>query len=156
MARSKVAKGKGQYFDLMEFQKTQADNMTPTTPALSTMYALEVQLQRIAKETMEGRWKRHAAMRDVTVKWVERMSGKGVDLSVLAPEGFRSPTVTTINMPAGKVSPPVVAAMKDKGFVIGGGYGKLKDPTFRIGHMGDHTVAGTEAVLEVLEEVLTA
>ena len=156
MARSKVAKGKGQYFDLMEFQRTQADNMTPTTPALSTMYALEVQLQRIAKETMEGRWQRHAAMRDVTVKWVERMKGKGVDLSVLAPEGFRSPTVTTINMPAGKVSPPVVAAMKDKGFVIGGGYGKLKDPTFRIGHMGDHTVAGTEAVLEVLEEVLTA
>jgi aspartate aminotransferase-like enzyme len=156
MERSKTAKGKGQYFDLMEFQKTQADNMTPTTPALSTMYALEVQLQRIAKETMEGRWKRHAAMRDVTVKWVDRMKGKGVDLSVLAPDGFRSPTVTTINMPAGQVSPPVVTAMKDKGFVIGGGYGKLKDPTFRIGHMGDHTVAGTEAVLEVLEEVLTA
>jgi aspartate aminotransferase-like enzyme len=156
MERSKVAKGKGQYFDLMEFEKTQADNMTPTTPALSTMYALDVQLGRIKNETMEGRWKRHAAMRDVTVKWVERMKGKGVDLSVLAPEGFRSPTVTTINMPAGKVSPPVVAAMKDKGFVIGGGYGKLKDPTFRIGHMGDHTVAGTETVLEVLEEVLTA
>ena len=157
MERSKAAKGKGQYFDLMEFAKTQADNMTPTTPALSTMYALEVQLQRIAKETMEGRWARHAAMREATVKWVDRMRAeKGVDISVLAPEGFRSPTVTTVNMPAGKVSPPVVAAMKDRGFVIGGGYGKLKEPTFRIGHMGDHTVEGLEAVLEALEEVMTA
>ena len=26
-----------------------------------------------------------------------------------------------------------------RGFVIGGGYGKLKSSTFRIGHMGDHT-----------------
>jgi aspartate aminotransferase-like enzyme len=157
MERSKAAKGKGQYFDLMEFEKTQADNMTPTTPALSTMYALDVQLGRIKQETMEGRWQRHAAMRDATVTWVDRMrKEKGVDVSVLAPEGFRSPTVTTINMPAGKVSPPVVAAMKDKGFVIGGGYGKLKDPTFRIGHMGDHTVAGLEVVLDTLEEVLTA
>jgi aspartate aminotransferase-like enzyme len=64
--------------------------------------------------------------------------------------------VTTINMPAGKASAPLVAGMKDKGYVIGAGYGKLKDPTFRIGHMGDHTVAGTEAVLEAVEEVLAA
>ena len=157
MDRSKAAKGKGQYFDLMEFAKTQADNMTPATPALSTMYALEVQLQRIAKETMEGRWQRHAGMRDATVEWVDRMRGeRGVDVSVRAREGFRSPTVTTLNMPVGKTSPPVVAAMKDRGIVIGGGYGKLKEPTFRIGHMGDHTVAGLETVLEVLEEVLTA
>jgi predicted phosphoserine aminotransferase len=157
MERSKVAKGKGQYFDLMEFAKTQAENQTPTTPALSTMYALDVQLGRIGQETMEGRWRRHAAMRDATVQWVDRMrKEKGVDVSVLAPEGFRSPTVTTINMPAGKVSPPVVKAMKERGFVIGGGYGKLKDPTFRIGHMGDHTVAGLEVVLDTLEEVLTS
>ena len=49
----------------------------------------------------------------------------------------------------------VIPAMKEKGFVIGGGYGKIKEFTFRIGHMGDHTVAGQEAVLEALTEVLT-
>ena len=58
-------------------------------------------------------------------------------------------------MPEGIPSAPVVAAMKEKGFVIGGGYGKIKEFTFRIGHMGDHTVAGQEAVLEALTEVLT-
>ena len=34
------------------------------------------------------------------------------------------------------------------------GYGKLKDSTFRIGHMGDHTVAELDAVLGALAEVL--
>ena len=156
MERSKAAKGKGQYFDLIEFQKSQEKSETPTTPALSTMYALDVQLERIKKETMEGRWKRHAAMRDTTVAWVEKMRGKGVNVSVLAPAGFRSPTVTNVMMPEGKSSTPVVAAMKERGIVIGAGYGKLKEPSFRIGHMGDHTVQTLEGILQPLEEVLTA
>ena len=156
MERSKTAKAKGQYFDLIEFQKSQDKSETPTTPAISTMYSLDVQLGRIKQETMEGRWARHIAMRDATVAWVEKMRAKGVGISVLAPAGFRSPTVTNVMMPEGKPSAPVVAAMKEKGIVIGGGYGKLKETAFRIGHMGDHTVAGLEAILEPLEEVLTA
>jgi aspartate aminotransferase-like enzyme len=156
MERSKNAKNKGVYFDLVTFAKNQKDFMTPTTPALSVMYALDVQLERIKQETMEGRWARHAAMLERCGEWVDAMrEDRGVDISVLAPAGHRSPTVTTVKMPEGQPSAPVVAAMKEKGFVIGGGYGKIKDFTFRIGHMGDHTVAGQEAVLEALTEVLT-
>ena len=44
--------------------------------------------------------------------------------------------------------------MKRRGYVIGAGYGKLKDSTFRIGHMGDHTVEGLDELLNVLEEAL--
>jgi aspartate aminotransferase-like enzyme len=44
--------------------------------------------------------------------------------------------------------------MESRGFTIAPGYGKLKDSTFRIGHMGDHTVAETEAVLVELAGVL--
>jgi predicted phosphoserine aminotransferase len=156
MERSKTAKNKGVYFDLVTFAKNQKDFMTPTTPALSVMYSLDVQLERIKKETMEGRWARHAAMLERCGEWVDSMrEDKGVNISVLAPAGHRSPTVTTVKMPEGMPSAPVVAGMKEKGFVIGGGYGKIKDYTFRIGHMGDHTVAGQEAVLEALSEVLT-
>jgi aspartate aminotransferase-like enzyme len=46
--------------------------------------------------------------------------------------------------------------MKVRGFTISAGYGKLKDSTIRIGHMGDHTADELEAVLAALEEVLTA
>ena len=44
--------------------------------------------------------------------------------------------------------------MKTRGYVIGGGYGKLKTETIRIGHMGDHTLAELHEVLDVLEDVL--
>lgn len=156
MERAKSAKNKGVYFDLVTFEKNQKDFMTPTTPALSVMYSLDVQLKRIKEETMEARWARHSAMLERCGEWVDSMrEDRGVNISVLAPAGHRSPTVTTVKMPEGQPSAPVVTAMKERGFVIGGGYGKIKEFTFRIGHMGDHTVEGQEAVLQALGEVLT-
>ena len=49
-----------------------------------------------------------------------------------------------------------VSAMKSRGFTISAGYGSLKDTSIRIGHMGDHTVAELDVLLETLREVLTA
>jgi aspartate aminotransferase-like enzyme len=46
--------------------------------------------------------------------------------------------------------------MKAKGITISAGYGKLKDSTIRIGHMGEHTVAELDRVLAALEEVLAS
>jgi aspartate aminotransferase-like enzyme len=89
-------------------------------------------------------------------RWVDSMREEhGVGLSMLAAEGERSSTVTCVALPEGVEGPPVVAGMKERGFVIGGGYGKLKGTTFRIGHMGDHTLEELEALLEALEDVLT-
>jgi aspartate aminotransferase-like enzyme len=45
------------------------------------------------------------------------------------------------------------AAMKKRGYTLGGGYGQWKDSTFRIGHMGDMPVEALEAMLDVLAEV---
>jgi len=156
MARSATATRKGVYFDLVGFRK-QLDNLqTPTTPAVSLFYALAKQLDRIRLEGLEARWDRHQAMADRCVQWVDMMrEQRGVALSVLAPVGFRSPTVTCVALPEGTTGPSVVSAMKERGFTIGGGYGKLKETAFRIGHMGDHTVAELDAVLDALGEVLT-
>ena len=76
--------------------------------------------------------------------------------SVLAPEGYRSWTVTCLTVPPGKKGSEVNGAMKAKGITISAGYGKLKDSTIRIGHMGEHTVAELDRVLTTLEEVLTS
>jgi aspartate aminotransferase-like enzyme len=156
MARSAAATRKGVYFDLVTFQK-QLDNLqTPTTPAVSLMYALAKQLDRIRLEGLEARWARHQAMADRCGQWVDMMrEQRGVTLSVLAPEGSRSPTVTCVALPEGTTGPSVVSAMKERGFTIGGGYGKLKEASFRVGHMGDHTVTELDAVLDALGEVLT-
>lgn len=155
MARAAEAPAKGVYFDLTAFAKNLEKLQTPNTPALSLMYALEHQLRRIEAETMEARWARHRAMAERTWAWVDHMrEGRGVELRVMAPEGSRSPTVTAIELPEGVRGPDVVGALRARGWVIGGGYGKLKETTIRIGHMGDHTVDELDALLAELEEVL--
>jgi aspartate aminotransferase-like enzyme len=40
--------------------------------------------------------------------------------------------------------------------VVANGYGKLADRTFRIGHMGDHTVADVVALTAAIDEFLEA
>jgi aspartate aminotransferase-like enzyme len=48
----------------------------------------------------------------------------------------------------------VAKKMEARGYTIASGYGKAKDTTFRIGHMGDHTVEELDVVLGELSEVL--
>jgi aspartate aminotransferase-like enzyme len=73
---------------------------------------------------------------------------------VLAGAGARSPTVTCVQLPEGLGGPEVVARTAERGWVIGGGYGKLKPSSIRIGHMGDHSVAALDGLLAVLDETL--
>jgi predicted phosphoserine aminotransferase len=154
--RARTSKNRGLYFDLIEFHDYWKKNQTPNTPAVSLLYALDLQLEHIAAEGIEARWARHDAMARRTWSWVEAQRGRGIDLKVLAPEGYRSPTVTCISAPPGKTGSQVVAAMKTKGFVISTGYGSMKDQMMRIGHMGDHTLAELDVLLDALTEVLTA
>ena len=154
LARAAEIPHRGIYFDFLEYERSITKNQTPNTPALSLMYGLRVQMQHIAAETIEGRWARHAAMASRTEAWVESMAGRGVDLDILAPDGFRSPTVSCLTLPKGTTGPKVVTELERRGFVIATGYGKLRDTTVRIGHMGDHTVAELDVVLGELEEIL--
>ncbi len=155
LERSAAAARKGVYFDLVAFYGSLARSQTPNTPAVTLLYALAEQLRHFSAEGLEGRWARHRAMARRCAEWAEGTRERaGMELTVLAPEGFRSPTVTCLLLPPGRTGPEVVAAMGQRGFVIGAGYGKLKPRTVRIGHMGDHTVEGLDRVLEALEEVL--
>jgi predicted phosphoserine aminotransferase len=157
LERAKTKHDRGIYFDLVEFEKNILKNQTPNTPAVSLFYALEAQLQAIQKETIEARWARHLAMAKRTYTWVEEMRERGIALEVLAPEGHRSPSVTCIRVPeGGKTGSKISSEVKARGYVIASGYGPLKDSTFRIGHMGDHTVDELDELLDVLTEILTA
>jgi len=151
--RARTIPDRGWYFDLDQLHAQIQERQTPATPAVSLLYALDYQLSRMADEGIEGRWARHRAMQERVFQWVEEMGGNGVDLGVLATEGHRSPTVTCVTVPGGG-SPAVVKEMGSRGWVIGDGYGRLKDSTFRIGHMGDHTVDELNVLLDELSEVL--
>ena len=150
LAQARSAGGRGLYFDLVEFEAFARKDQTPNTPAISLLYALEHQLAAIATETIEARWARHEAMATLTHRWVAAHPRLGV----LAAEGSRAHTVTAITLPEGVKGSDLVAGMEREGYVIGAGYGKLRDRTIRIGHMGDHTVRGLEKCLAVLDRIV--
>jgi len=156
MERAATRRDRGIYFDLIEFDKSLRKNQTPNTPALSLFYALAAQLEDIRRETIEARWARHAAMARRTWGWVDEVRDSGIAISVLAPEGARSPTVTCIALPSTHKGEAVSSAMTARGYTISPGYGKLKDTSIRIGHMGDHTIDELDALLGTLREVLAA
>jgi aspartate aminotransferase-like enzyme len=146
---------RGVYFDLTEIATAAAQNEAPNTPAIPLYYALDAQLDHITNEGMEGAWTRHRTMSEMTIDWVDRLrKTQGLEVSVLAPVGERSPTVTTIVLPPGVQGDVITKAVARRGYTIGGGYGKLKATTVRIGHMGDHTPLGLGGCLDACEAVL--
>jgi aspartate aminotransferase-like enzyme len=155
MAGAARASGRGMYFDLVEHEALARKNETPNTPALSLLFALDAQLRDIRAEGMEDRWARHAAMRDCTESWVRGARNRtGLDLDIAVPPGSRSPTVTTVQLPAGVSGSALVTAVGRRGYTVGSGYRALGDTTFRVGHMGDHTVRGLRRCLKACEAAL--
>lgn len=146
--RARRVPDRGYYFDLLTFEKQIAESQTPTTPAVSMLYALDFQLRRIEVEGVEERWRRHWEMARRTHEWAEALTSEtGEDFSVLAPPGFRSPTVTALRLPGRLAGPEVARRLQERGYTVSPGYGKLKERTIRIGHMGDHTLEELEALL---------
>ncbi len=93
-------------------------------------------------------------MAERTWAWAAEMAARGAVEGILAPEGFRAPTVTCVRLAGGRTGTEVAAAMKARGFVVGAGYGKLKDATFRIGHMGEVRESDLEALLAEIDSIL--
>jgi aspartate aminotransferase-like enzyme len=153
LARAATLEGRGQYFDLLEYDEFWKRHQTPNTPAVSLLFALAEQCRHLAAEGVEARAARHTAMAARCAEWV-RGPGAAFGFSLFAAEGQRSPTVTCIAAGGAHDAPGVVRALAARGWTVGGGYGPLKDSTFRIGHMGDHTLAGLEALLAQIEEIL--
>ena len=146
-------RGRGLYFDLVEFDAYAQKNQTPNTPAISLFFAADVQLAAIAAETMEVRWARHTAMAQQTYQWVDALAARhGAAIGVLAKAEHRSPSVTSITLPGGLKSADVLRAVTSRGYTIGSGYGKNKDTSIRIGHMGDHTPEGLAECLNAVGE----
>jgi aspartate aminotransferase-like enzyme len=148
IAGARATPGRGLYFDLVEFDAYALKGQTPNTPAIPLFFAADVQLDAIVREGMPARWARHAAMAARTYEWVDALRARHGDaFRVLAREGHRSPTVTSITLPESLPSSTLLKAVRERGFTIGSGYGKNKDTTVRIGHMGDHTLEGLERCL---------
>ncbi|MEY5016906.1 MAG: hypothetical protein RIS92_3264 [Verrucomicrobiota bacterium] len=146
LERASKTAGRGYYFDFIEFQKNQAEDMTPSTPSISHIYALESKLEDIFNEGIMNRHARHAATNSLVHDWV-RSNG----FEFFAPEGYRSKSLTCVANNRGVDVAAMLVKLKEQGFIIDGGYGKLKGKTFRISNMGDETVESLGEVLAAID-----
>jgi aspartate aminotransferase-like enzyme len=152
LAKAAAAKDRGYYFDLVEFQKNAEQSMTPSTPSIGHVFALASKLEDIFAEGLEARFARHQKLAGMTRAWAARHG------FTLFPEpGFESVTLTCVNngaKPGGRTPvdvPKLQKLVKDQGFLIDGGYGKIKGTTFRVSNMGDETEATMNQLYAALD-----
>jgi aspartate aminotransferase-like enzyme len=149
MKKAETVSNRGWYFDLVLMEKHRLKDSTPMTPVMPLIFALDVQLDRILEEGLDNRFARHSAMAKRTQNWA---LAHGMD--TLAPEAYRSKTVSTIK----NTKPMDIAALNKflltKGMRIANGYGDLKDKTFRIAHMGEITMSDVDTLLANMEEFM--
>jgi len=149
-ARAEKQKDRGYYFDFLEFKKQQNEFMTPSTPSIGHIFALQSKLEDIFNETLPARFARHALTNSLVHDWVRR---RGFEF--FAEENFRSPTLTCVKNKRGIDVPKLVRDLREKHhLVIDGGYGKIKGQTFRLSNMGDETEETVAHLLACLDNCL--
>jgi len=149
MKKAETVTNRGWYFDLLLMEKHRNKDSTPMTPAMSLIFALDCQLDRILGEGLDNRFKRHHDMAARTQSWAIEHG-----MQPLAPEGYRSKTVSTLHNGRGMDISALNKFLMEHGMRIANGYGDLKEKTFRIAHMAEIQMADVERLLGLMEEYL--
>lgn len=151
LEKAKSVQNRGWYFDLLIMEKHRIKNSTAMTPAVSLVFALNFQLDRILKEGIEARFARHAAVSDRVYAWAE-----GYGMTSFAEKAYRSKTVATINNSLGlDISALNAYLMKTHEMCISNGYGDLKGKTFRIATMGETNLDDIEELLSAIDAYIS-
>src|ERR1051325_776034 len=154
LVKAATAKDRGYYFDFVEFQKNAEQSMTPSTPSIAHVYALSSKLDEFFAEGLENRFARHKKTNQMTRDWATKHG-----FNLFPEKGFESITLTCINngaKPGGRVVDvaKLQKLVKDQGFLIDGGYGKIKGTTFRISNMGDETEGTMRQLYAALDSAM--
>ncbi len=149
LERASTVTNRGWYFDILRLENARTKNSTPATSAVSLVYALDQQLDRILEEGLDNRFSRYQSLAEHIHQWA---LARGFGL--YAPAGYRSRTVTTVaNYLEIDVS-ALMAYLFERDMRIANGYGPLKGKTFRIAHMGETTIADVKMLLATIDEFL--
>jgi len=147
MEKSKIVPDRGYYFDFQAFAKAAEKNQTPATPSIPHIMALHYQCSKFLAEGMENVWKRHKKMAEFVRSWAKEK------FDLFCEEKYASDTLTTVKNTRGiNVSATINAIQEKHNTVFGNGYGKLKEQTFRIAHMGDITISELEELIGWIDE----
>jgi aspartate aminotransferase-like enzyme len=147
--KTRTVADRGYYFDYDAMLKRyDKDFQTPTTPAVSLFWALDLELDHILKEGMQNRYQRHLEMAKFTRDWAAKY------FKVFAEPGYESVTLTTVANTRNIVVKDLNGELGKRGMQISNGYGDIKEKTFRIAHMGDLTMADMKEVTAAVVDVL--
>jgi aspartate aminotransferase-like enzyme len=150
LERANTIKGRGYYFDFVEFARNADQDMTPSTPVIPLLYALRSKLDDIAEEGLEARYERHARLNAMVHRWVQERG-----FGFYAADGYRSLTLTCVKNNRKVDVGAWIARLRERHQIaIDGGYGKIKGETFRISNMGDETEASMQTLFEALDDSL--
>ena len=138
------------YFDWKE-AKTWADKgMTPFTPAIPVLFALQEGLAMLEEEGLDSVYDRHARLARATQAGLQALG-----FQLYAREGFRSNTVTSALPPPGLDVNALRKLLNDKyGVVIAGGQAKMAGKMIRVGHLGAIAEGDVVQVLWAIEQAL--
>src|SRR6478609_7406122 len=126
LAKAATIKDRGYYFDLDEF----------------------------FAEGLDARFARHKKTNQMTRDWAAKHG-----FTLFPEKGFESVTLCCVNNGAKPGGRTVDAAklqklVKEQGFLIDGGYGKIKGTTFRLSNMGDETEASMNQLYAALDKAM--
>lgn len=150
MAKVETVTNRGWYFDLLRMDRHRQKDSTPMTPAMSLIYALDVQMERILTEGLENRFARHTAMASLVQAWAVN---RGMPPRVAEP--YRSKTVSALENSKGWDIAALNRFLMQRGMRIANGYGIWKDKTYRIATMGETQLADVETLLAALDEYMS-
>jgi len=147
LEKSKNVPARGYYFDFQLFAKSAEKNQTLTTPNIPHIMALNYQCKKLVEEGMEKVWQRHKQMGDFVRAWAKEK------FTLFCEEKYASNTLTTIKNTRGiNVADTINSVQKKHNTIFGNGYGKLKEETFRIAHMGDITLEDLKELLGWIDD----
>ena len=148
--RAEKILNRGFYFDFLEFKKQQTEWITPSTPSIGHIHALQSKLDEIFEEGLAARFDRHARTNALVHDWVRRAA-----FDFFAEEGYRSKTLTCVKNNRGIDVLKLVRKLREKHhLVIDPGYGKIQGQTFRLSNMGDETDETVSHLLACLDDCL--
>ncbi len=146
LEKSKSVPARGYYFNFELWAKSGAKHQTLVTPSVQHIMAVHYQCQKLVKEGMENVWKRHRSMADFVRTWAQEK------FELFCDPKYASDTLTTVKNTRGIDVAAVIKAVQEKhNTVFGNGYGKLKQETFRIAHMGDITLDDLKDLLSWID-----
>ena len=138
------------YFDLRRYRKAKDKGNFPFTPAISLVYALDVALDRLLKETRARVYARHERLAEAA-----RSKVRALGLEFFGDERHLSRTVTAIRLPEGVDEPALMDLLRTKyRCVLARGQERLQGKIVRVGHLGFVEEPEIESAVEALGAAL--